>query len=166
MALGVIGVIVGVGLPKINNMLKNNSLVANIDAFTSVLIYARTEAVTRETAVIVCASGDAAAAVPKCDSTNWHQGWVVFVDDGGTVGTLDAANTILRRSSTPTTGLSIHDNLATAGRLQFGKTRLSSSAGMFTICATDTSLKLRNRAINISSVGRVSKNRSKSIACL
>jgi type IV fimbrial biogenesis protein FimT len=152
--IAVIGVIVAIGLPQFNGMIKNNALVTNTNTYIALLNYARTEAVTRETNVVLCATTDSTAAKPNCNSNNWENGWVLFSDVGNTPNNFDNNDVLLKRAPRATIGSSIRSNFTTVGKLTFAKTGLASSAGIISFC--DNRGKDDSRAISVSRVGRVS----------
>jgi Tfp pilus assembly protein FimT len=62
---------------------------------------------TRARRVTVCASSNTTSCAAKA-AGDWRQGWIVFVDDGTTIGLLDAGSTtevILRVHQGPLNGV-------------------------------------------------------------
>lgn len=89
-------IVVAIGIPMFQTMASNNRAVSQANGVVLALNMARSEAVKRGARVTVCAVADAAAANPVCDnSTDWANGWLVFVDDDGD-GTTDAGEQRLR----------------------------------------------------------------------
>ena len=152
--LAIIGLISGIALPQFNNMIKNNTLVTNTNVFVALLNYARTEAVTRESNIVLCATNDSTVAIPNCNSNNWESGWVLFSDIGNTPNNFDNNDILLKRSPSTATGITIRSTFANVGSLTFAKNGFASSAGTISFC-DDRPLK-DSRAITVSRVGRVS----------
>jgi len=90
-ALAVLVILLTVAVPGMQNFVKNNRLTAAANSLSTSMALARSEAVRRGRAVTVCASASGAA----CDGTAWADGWIVFVD-GGTAGSVDTGDEILR----------------------------------------------------------------------
>jgi len=163
-AMAIIGIIVAIGLPHFNNIIKNNTLITNTNVFVALINYARSEAVTRESNIVICATTDSTAAVPNCNSNNWEAGWVVFSDVGNTPNNFDNNDVMLKRAASAATGITIRTTFATVGRLTFAKTGLASSAGVISFC--DDRPIINSRAIAVSRVGRVSPlGQGSAIAC-
>ncbi len=152
--LAIVSIIAAIALPQFNIMIKNNALVTNTNAYVALLNYARTEAVTRESNVVLCATTNSTAAIPNCNSNNWENGWVLFSDVGGTPNNFDNNDILLKRAARPALGSSIRSTFATLGRLTFAKTGLASSAGIISFC-DDRGIN-DSRAISVSRVGRIS----------
>ena len=70
------------------------------DALVEAFRLARSEAMTRKVAVTVCKSVNTQGTPPACaeSTAEWPDGWVVFVD-GGTIGTIEAADKVISTSS-------------------------------------------------------------------
>ena len=87
--LAVVGVLVAVGAPTMSQFIKNNRLTTQINILVGDLAYARSEAVTRNLPVVVCASSNQTS----CSSANWADGWIVFsdIDNNGDVTFFDIA---------------------------------------------------------------------------
>ncbi len=152
--IAIIGTIIAIALPKVSAMIKNNALVTNTNTFVALLNLARNEAITRETNVILCASGDSTLATPLCDSDNWETGWLLFSDIGNTANSFDNNDVIIKRAPSATVGNTIRTTFATVGKLTFSKNGLVSSIGTISFC--DDRGLAQSRALAVSRVGRVS----------
>jgi type IV fimbrial biogenesis protein FimT len=78
MCVAVLSVLVCLGIPSLRSLLGGTHLqTAQADLFTA-LQYARTTAVTRQQAVVVCPSRDG----QQCsDDTEWNAGWLIGKDN-------------------------------------------------------------------------------------
>jgi len=162
--LAIIGIIVAIGLPQFNNMIKNNTLVTNTNVFVALLNYARSEAVTRDSSVVLCATSDSTIATPNCNSDNWENGWILFSDVGNTPNNFDNNDVLLKRAPSTTVNSTIRTNFATLGRLTFARNGFASSAGTISFC--DDRGVNESHTISISRVGRVSAfGRGSAIQC-
>ncbi|MEM7543355.1 MAG: GspH/FimT family pseudopilin [Pseudomonadota bacterium] len=89
--LGIVifGILLAFGLPNLTVMVNNNRLATEINAFSSSLALARSEAVKTNSAVIVCPSTDGAQCVASVVAAGspWDVGWITFIDrnDDGNV---------------------------------------------------------------------------------
>ncbi len=93
-ALAVVAIALGVGVPVFTTMAANERMsVATNDLVTS-LHATRSEAVTRRATVALCATPDGAGAC--VDGGNLALGWSVFVDRNGD-GSISADDVILQR---------------------------------------------------------------------
>lgn len=82
-----------VGVPMFRSIMANNQAVSQTNALVTALQLARAEAVSRAQPVAVCArSSDTACG----NSGDWANGWLVFVDDGSTDGSLESGEERIR----------------------------------------------------------------------
>ncbi len=84
--LVLIGILAGVGIPAYFNVITTNRMAAEMNAFVGDLQLARSEAIKEGADASICAADPAVNAPtptnPQCLSaatTNWSQGWVVYV---------------------------------------------------------------------------------------
>ena len=100
-ALAIVAVLTAMAVPAFRDFLQNNRAAEQSNALVGALALARNEAVTRGIPVSVCASSDG----ESCEDAvglfaDWTQGWIVFTDGAGTLGTVDDAevppDTVLR----------------------------------------------------------------------
>ena len=89
--LVVIAVLTAIAIPRYLDYTAKVRLAGHAQFVLETLKLARTEAVTRDLPVSVCASSDGAA----CTGTSWEEGWLVFTDEG-TPGTIDGNDFVLR----------------------------------------------------------------------
>ncbi|UTW46654.1 GspH/FimT family pseudopilin [bacterium SCSIO 12696] len=136
--VAIFAILVGIGVPAMNNFLNSNRHTAHTSALKQAIQYARSEAVAKNEDVSICASSDGASC-----TGNWNQGWIVrLVSDG----------TVLRVWN----GLS--DNSTLAGQtVSFTSRGESSGAVTFTI--TDPSGSHVSN-LNVNNVGWVTVSRS------
>jgi type IV fimbrial biogenesis protein FimT len=87
-AITILGILLAIGIPAFTETMNTNRLAANTNGLVTALSVARSEASKRGVAVTVCAAD---AAQTGCSgAASWNTGWIVFSDDIGTSGTLDA----------------------------------------------------------------------------
>jgi len=149
-----VAIVTAFGVPSMSEFVKGDRLTTQINSLVSHLALARSQAVTQQLPVTVCASSDLAS----CSSNDWSTGWVVFVD-------ADASG-----------GFSPGDELLRVQQPLEGTSKLSSSlgsrvvfddrgftpgiAGSFSLC--DERGVEHLKAISISQTGRVRRGGSAS----
>ncbi len=81
-------IVVSTAGPAMQNILRDNRMVAQVNGLLGDLNFARSEAIKRGTVVTICQSTDATSATPSCSNNKdeWHNGWIVQ----------DAAGNLLR----------------------------------------------------------------------
>ncbi|MFZ9037304.1 MAG: GspH/FimT family pseudopilin [Gammaproteobacteria bacterium] len=152
--LAVVAILVAVGTPTMSEFIKNNRLTTQINTLVGDLAYARSEAVTRNLPVVVCASNNQTS----CSSANWADGWIVFsdIDNNGDVSAGEVvlrAQQLLEGNNTlvSTTGSSVvYDSRGFS----------PNSNGSFSLC--DERGPAHVKSITISNTGRVRKGGSAS----
>lgn len=87
----VAAILMAIAVPGFQDLIANNQRAAVVNDFMASLHIARSEAITRNTRVVVCASTDQLT----CDAgTDWSKGWMAFADaDNDRV--LDAGEVLL-----------------------------------------------------------------------
>lgn len=96
-AVAVLAILLGIGVPSFNDMIRQNRLAAQTNEFLAAAALARSEAVKRGKLVSLCPTAAAAAGADACagDDT-WSDGWLVFVDDS-TTGIIDGTDAVIQR---------------------------------------------------------------------
>ena len=99
-AIAVLGVLMGIGVPGMQSFLQNSRLISQINLLSTSLAIARSEAIKRNDRVLICVSTNGTACEATGSGTTWDDGWLVFVDrnnnsvvDLGPPGTDDCAVT-------------------------------------------------------------------------
>lgn len=82
----IVGIVLLFAVPSLQTNMQNGQLASARSNWLSALSNARTEAVSRSTAVSLCASSDQASCA---GNGNWEAGWIAFVDDGKGGGTAE-----------------------------------------------------------------------------
>ena len=93
--MSLVGILLAIGVPSYKYVTTSNRVSAEVNALLSDMQFARSEAQKEGQMVTVCPS----AAQNQCDvnSTNWHNGWIVFSDVNGNQQIANpAANYLLR----------------------------------------------------------------------
>jgi type IV fimbrial biogenesis protein FimT len=79
--LAVAIVLVSIAVPAMNVFVAKRATSAGADELAHAMRIARSEALKRAATISVCASADPNASAPSCgSSTDWVNGWLVFLD--------------------------------------------------------------------------------------
>lgn len=154
--LAVASILLSVGVPTFRGVIMDNRLVTRANEFVSSVSAARSYAIRYQRSATICATANFDAAVPTCDATtDWSNGWIVWVDkDRDTITDADEIISVhepLPDSSTfSSTG---------ASQFTYDARGFSTVAGdELTLCDDRTSET--GRLIRINNVGRTSVSRT------
>jgi type IV fimbrial biogenesis protein FimT len=89
--LSVAAIITSLAVPNVRDIIRNNRLTAAANDLLHSTNLARSEAVKRQAAVVICASADSTAEPPSCRDGGFTD-WIVFVDTNGN-GAVDGNGT-------------------------------------------------------------------------
>jgi type IV fimbrial biogenesis protein FimT len=103
-AVAIAAILVGVAIPSFFNLIADNRLTALTNELVTDMHYARSEAVTRELPVTICASEDGESCSGRND---WSSGWIVFTDASGSNGEYDAEDELLINNQSDTDQISL-----------------------------------------------------------
>lgn len=153
MTLAVMGVLAGLSMPYLKDMLSNWRITSQTNELLSDLSIARGQAAALATTVTVCASSDGAT----CTGT-WDQGRIVFTDANADAA-ISTGDQLLRYTPAINSATSlVAANLATTGRIQFRPTGMATGAtgtgATFKLC--DYRTGAFGRTITVSPFGRSS----------
>jgi type IV fimbrial biogenesis protein FimT len=152
----VLGVLLGIGVPSFNEMLRNNRLVEQSNSTVTALNYARSEALKRGFRVSACPGSGAACS----GGTDWNVGILVFSDDTGTTGTLDGADQLLQSWPSFTSGFVAGGDVSPAA-VSFLPNGAQAAAQIDIYKSGCTGQNLRR--INVANTGRIGLTK---VACL
>ena len=80
--LALLAILMGVALPSFRTSFAQQEIKTARNDLMSAFQYARTEAVTQNRSVSICASENPWDAIPTCSyKDDWSTGWIVFKDD-------------------------------------------------------------------------------------
>jgi len=160
LTLAVAAVLAAVAIPNMRDFIRNNRLSAAANDLLRSTQIARSEAIKRQSSVVVCASTDPLDAAPTC-SYGSFSGWVVFQDTNGNWA-LDAGEPLVEQHHLLDTSVSVvNDN---DGILSYAPSGFANPAGTKTpsrnivICDVRGNTKLGDnsaaRAVLITATGR------------
>ncbi len=93
-AIAILAIMTALAMPSLQQFMARNELVGTSNALISGINLARTEAVTRSTAVGICPSTDGTG----CTGGAWKSGFLVFVDDDNN-GNFNGSEELIRAES-------------------------------------------------------------------
>lgn len=107
MAVLIAAMLLGLGLPSLMDTVWSTNSKNTVRLLATSLAYARSEAVSQNNIVTICASSNGTA----CNSATWDDGWLIFTDSDSDV-LRDADEVILRVEDTSQSEItiSISDN--------------------------------------------------------
>jgi len=83
--IAITGVLIGIGMPALQQFIKNNRLIMIHNELVSALQVSRSSAIKGAGSACVCSSATASSASPSCSGSNsWEQGWIAFIDTNTT----------------------------------------------------------------------------------
>jgi type IV fimbrial biogenesis protein FimT len=91
--VAIVAILMGIGAPSYKYVTTSNRTTAEVNGLLGDLQFARAEAIKEGQMVTVCASSDGTSCTTG--GNDWAIGWIVF-SDGGTVGTVDPTDFVLR----------------------------------------------------------------------
>ena len=95
--LAVIAIVASIAAPSFSDMMQDNRLTTSSNELLGGIAITRSEAIKRGERVVICQSSTGTSCGGS--SANWHQGWIVFVDEN-TNGSVDNANNIISAHGT------------------------------------------------------------------
>jgi type IV fimbrial biogenesis protein FimT len=152
-AVVVLAILLGIGVPSFRSIMRENQIAAQSNNLLASLTLARSEAIKRGVRVSVCAAN---ANGNNCAGTaSWGNGWILFADDFGSAGAIDASDTILQRWPAAADGVVLASEdasvtFARTGRAEFARSFIITKQGC-------TGQQLRT--IDIGASGRVNLRR-------
>lgn len=160
MTLGVAAIIAAIAIPNVRDFIRNNRLSAVANDLLRGTQVARTEAVKRQSNVVLCATSNPSATSPTC-SYGAFRGWVVFQDTNAN-WQIDSGEAIVSRHDLVDTSLTVvNDN---SGIVSYAASGFANPPGTKTptrnvvICDvrgnTDLGTSSTARAVIIEATGR------------
>jgi type IV fimbrial biogenesis protein FimT len=153
-------------VPALGSVVNALRLRSSADALYSSLALARSEAVIRNSRVVVCKSVSGTACSVEGD---WHQGWIVF-HDANNNARRDLDEEIVYRESALPASIHFNGNEPVQHYVSYnsvGRTSLTTGAfqaGTLTVCI-GSSKATEARQIIINSVGRIRQAKATVHAC-
>lgn len=148
--LAIAAVLLGVGVPNLQQYVVTSRLASTSNEFFTALNVARSEAVRRGAQVTLITNGAA-------NSRDWTLGWTMFVDTDRD-GALSAGEEVIRVGAALEVPMTMYGSTNFATSVAFDSSgRLTSGGGTFVICSGATLVvggQARSRAVVVNSAGR------------
>ena len=110
LAISILAVLLGLGIPSMTAMVRDNRVAGNTNELVVALSVARSEAVRRGLPVAVCASTTGTSCAGAAVA-NWATGWIVFTDSSGAVGVVNGpTDEVLQRFDAASQGVLMTSN--------------------------------------------------------
>lgn len=169
-ALSIVGILLMVGVPSLKTFVQNNQLIASTNELISALHVARSEAIKLNSRVSICSSSNGTSC---SGSSNWQNGWIVFVDADGMLDGTGAACTATGTDCLLRVHDSFNDNQLTVKGVDTNTSAVVTSftftsrglpkasngaatSGVFSICSLDSNnAVVGSRAVVLGLSGRV-----------
>lgn len=155
--LGIAALLLTLAVPNLKDAVLYQQLRAQTNAFLASLHMARSEAIKRNTRVVICKSTNGTACVSG--TSGWQQGWILFQDtDNDAVA--DGGETIIDRHPALHSDFVLAGNTGVRDFVSFhpSGTTMSTAgafqAGTLTLCRATPSVADSGRQIVLSAVGR------------
>jgi type IV fimbrial biogenesis protein FimT len=139
--MGIVAIVLSTAVPSISSTIKDNRLVTQLNSVITDIHFARSEAVKRDTRVILCRSAVPTAGSPVCGGTtrDWSSGYLIFADDGNYNNNVYNAgtDTLLRIGLPAVSGTRVRTSWSWNNNLEFnpdGSTNESGAVAMMSIC--------------------------------
>jgi type IV fimbrial biogenesis protein FimT len=150
-AMTIAALLVTVGVPNMRAMILDNRIISEANHFVATINAARSSAVRYQRPAIVCSTANFDAAVPTCSgSTDWSDGWIVWVDKNQDAAT--TADEVIVVS--PPVGGSVSMTSGTASRFSYDSRGFGTAAGDAISFCDDRSGET-GRVIRVNAAGRV-----------
>jgi type IV fimbrial biogenesis protein FimT len=155
--LSVLSILLTVGVPSFNQFSTSSRLNSFSNTLFSHMTLARSEAIKRNSRVVICKSSDGLSCA---NSGSWSQGWIVFVDLDNNAG-ISGGEQILTTMSALPTGYNFSGNTNVSSYISYdgqGIPKLTSGAfqsGTITLCPTPPAAGGNGRDIIIGGSGRL-----------
>lgn len=154
--IAIAAILAGLAAPSFRELIASSQLKSHSSSFHTSLLLARSEAIKRNSRVVLCKSADGEACTT---AGGWQQGWIIF-NDANDNAARDAGEVVIKRIEALTGNFSLKGNMYVANYVSYssiGSTKLTGSdafqAGTFTLCQISITA-VKAREITIGATGR------------
>lgn len=165
--VAIAAVLAGLAAPSVRQLIVNNRLKTHTSALHTSLLQARSEAIKRNSRVVLCKSADGATCVT---AGNWQQGWVLFADANNNAQ-VDAGEAVLQKVAALSGDFVLTGDGNLADYVSYSSTgapKLAASdnfqTGMFSLCQLGVAGG-NARQIQLFSTGRLSIGQAAAATC-
>ena len=148
--LSVLAILLAIGVPAFNQFVASNRLSAYSSDMLSTLTLARSEAIKRNSRVVLCKSADG----ESCAGTgSWNQGWIVFADPNNNANR-DAAEPMVCKVSALQSDYAFDGVNGFISSVSYDAQGGVTQAGTVTLCPPAPAASGQGREIVVSASGR------------
>lgn len=150
------GILLAVSAPAFQDVISRAVVNSQARTLVTAINYTRSEAIRRNTPVVLCASSDGS----DCAAGSWSDGWLVFANNSGGGGAVDTGDEILRVYDGPGSGSTVTFSPVNGAVLQYDGMGFSSASAtrQFVICPADNDAG-NAQSVDIALTGRASRSR-------
>nr|WP_315488077.1 GspH/FimT family pseudopilin [uncultured Rhodoferax sp.] len=167
--VAIVAILTGLAVPSFTTMMMKRSVQGAALSLVSDLRFARSEALRRSITVSVCSLAAGSTSTCSGSPANWQGGWMVFVDTGGTKGSWDAGEEIIRVQQPPSNIATIQNAVSAASTMNaftYEANGIAKAAnGTLIVKPTRDSSAYNDRVICISIAGRPSLGAEGTTGC-
>lgn len=149
-ALSVLAILLAIGVPAFNQFVVSNRLSAYSSDMLSTLTLARSEAIKRNSRVVLCKSADGESCA---GAGSWNQGWIVFADPNNNANR-DAGEQAVYKAPALQSGYVFDGINGFIGSVSYDTQGRATQAGTVTLCPPAPAASGQGREIVVSASGR------------
>ena len=153
--LSVLAILLAIGVPAFNQFVVSNRLSAYSSDMLSTLILARSEAIKRNSRVVLCKSADGESCT---GAGSWNQGWIVFADPNNNANR-DAAEPMVYKVAALQSGYAFDGVNGFISAVSYDVQGGVAQAGTVTLCPPAPAASGQGREIVVSVSGRPRESR-------
>lgn len=154
--MALVAIVMAMGVSSMASVAVDSQAAESINTLISSLRTARSEAIlSYEDPVIVCPSDDGAS----CNSTDWSDGWLVFVDENGN-GANDGNDRLIRVEDAQSDVVTVRGLDTPNNRLIFDSEGMLVRTSAFVVCDNRGDTQARAVVINVSGQTRIATDDS------
>lgn len=112
--VAILGVLMAIGLPAFNDLIKNNRRTTVVNEIISSLMSARAEAAKRGQAVTVCGNTTGGGETSCTGGANWDYGFMIFLDTDAN-GAIAATSDVIRKYRVDYSDIRIRTDIVDGG---------------------------------------------------
>ena len=161
--MSIMATLVTLAAPSVAGLVQSGNVASAVNTFLADLRFARSEAIRRSSAVVICRSDDPEAPAPQCSNSSargWVAGWIVYEERNGTDGLGDGDK--LLRIQAPLNG--VDGAASTRSDFTFTPLGRSQAASVNVVFGTDIPPQ-RRRKVCLGFTGRARIASDASASC-
>jgi type IV fimbrial biogenesis protein FimT len=152
--LSILAIVGSFAMPSFRDMILNMRITSDTSEVISALQIARSESIKRKSPVVLCAKTAGATTCDNAATTNWDNGWLIWVDTNADSVFDDPGEELLRQKDQMQSGVTLRTqaNLPTLAYLPDGSSNMALN-NEFRLCDNNRTGE-RGKRIQIALTGR------------